>query len=85
MFLLHCCCCVLFCQVLAQGYSVGRVEEMPAAAATAGGRGGSRGVLVRRLVRIYSPGTAVEGLLVVGNKPTGSRLASLVLCSLVYA
>ncbi|WIA19151.1 hypothetical protein OEZ85_003799 [Tetradesmus obliquus] len=46
-------------KVLAQGYSVGRVEEMPAAAGRA--RGGR--LLERRLVRIYSPGTAVEGLL----------------------
>eukprot|EP00878_Enallax_costatus_P030154 GHUV01032811.1.p2 GENE.GHUV01032811.1~~GHUV01032811.1.p2 ORF type:complete len:467 (+),score=156.57 GHUV01032811.1:2135-3535(+) len=44
-------------KVLAQGYSVGRVEEMP--------RTSSKGskLLVRQLVRIYTPGTAVEGLL----------------------
>jgi DNA mismatch repair ATPase MutS len=51
-------CCL---QVLAQGYSVGRVEEMPAGSS----QGGSSKVLERRLVRIYSPGTAVEGLLAV--------------------
>lgn len=49
--------------MLAQGYSVGRVEEMPAAAGRA--RGGR--LLERRLVRIYSPGTAVEGLLAVSG------------------
>jgi hypothetical protein len=53
--------------VLAQGYSVGRVEEMPAGSSSRGGsgRGGSGKVLERRLVRIYSLGTAVEGLLAV--------------------
>lgn len=67
--------CVAVSQVLAQGYSVGRVEEMPAAAA-AGGRagGGSSKLLERRLVRIYTPGTAVEGLLLddqVGELESG--------------
>lgn len=42
---------------------MGRVEEMPAAAG--GARGGR--LLERRLVRIYSPGTAVEGLLAVSG------------------
>lgn len=46
-------------QVLAQGYSVGRVEEMPQAE----GGSSSNKLLVRQLVRIYTPGTAVEGLL----------------------
>lgn len=49
-------------QVLSLGYSVGRVEEMP----QAGPGGGSSGkLLCRRLVRIYTPGTAVEALAVV--------------------
>lgn len=48
-------------QVLALGYSVGRVEEMPAGASRAAGS--SSKLLVRQLVRIYTPGTAVEGLL----------------------
>lgn len=46
--------------MLAQGYSVGRVEEMPAATHRGSGSGK---LLVRQLVRIYTPGTAVEGLL----------------------
>jgi DNA mismatch repair ATPase MutS len=52
-------------QVIALGYSVGRVEEMartqggPAAAAA------GRKLLERRLVRIYTPGTAVDSLLAV--------------------
>lgn len=50
-------------QVLAQGYSVGRVEEMQRGSSRAGGGGGSSKLLVRQLVRIYTPGTAVEGLL----------------------
>jgi len=54
-------------QVLAQGYSVGRVEEMQRASSRAGAGGGGGGggskLLVRQLVRIYTPGTAVEGLL----------------------
>jgi hypothetical protein len=50
-------------QVLALGYSVGRVEEMPAGSARATGGRSSSKLLVRQLVRIYTPGTAVEGLL----------------------
>lgn len=51
-------------QVLALGYSVGRVEEMAAGAARgAAGVSSSSKLLVRQLVRIYTPGTAVEGLL----------------------
>lgn len=46
--------------MLAQGYSVGRVEEMPRSSAA--GK-----LLVRQLVRIYTPGTAVEGLMAVSN------------------
>jgi DNA mismatch repair ATPase MutS len=57
-------------QVLAQGYSVGRVEEMPPAA---GGSSSSK-LLVRRLVRIYTPGTAVEGLL-LDDQVNNDRLA----------
>jgi hypothetical protein len=49
-------------KVLALGYSVGRVEEMPRGG---GGGGGARKLLERRLVRIYTPGTAVDGLLAV--------------------
>jgi hypothetical protein len=52
--------------VLALGYSVGRVEEQPAAAGAAGRASSSAGgskLLVRQLVRIYTPGTAIEGLL----------------------
>jgi len=47
-------------KVLALGYSVGRVEEM---ARTQGPGAGARKLLERRLVRIYTPGTAVDGLL----------------------
>jgi hypothetical protein len=39
------------------------VEEMPGGSS----RGGGSKVLERRLVRIYSPGTAVEGLLAVST------------------
>ncbi|KAI8475530.1 MAG: muts domain V-domain-containing protein [Monoraphidium minutum] len=48
-------------KVLALGYSVGRVEEMPRGAQ--GGRAAGQKLLERRLVRIYTPGTAVDGLL----------------------
>jgi hypothetical protein len=61
------CVCALLphAQVLALGYSVGRVEEMPAGSARtgAGASSSSSKLLVRQLVRIYTPGTAVEGLL----------------------
>lgn len=53
-------------QVLALGYSVGRVEEMHSAAA----RGSSSKLITRQLVRIYTPGTAVEGLLAVRRHST---------------
>lgn len=60
-------------QVLAQRYSVGRVEEMPRASSN------GRKLLVRQLVRIYTPGTAVEGLLAVSD---GSHcLANYFCCS----
>lgn len=59
-------------QVLAQGYSVGRVEEMPAAPNRVGG--GSSKLLVRQLVRIYTPGTAVEGLLLDDQVRNGHAL-----------
>jgi len=52
-------------QVLALGYSVGRVEEMHPAGARGSGGGGSSRLITRQLVRIYTPGTAVEGLLAV--------------------
>jgi DNA mismatch repair ATPase MutS len=60
--------------VLALGYSVGRVEEMarPQGPAAAG-----RKLLERRLVRIYTPGTAVDGLLAVrGSRAAGSQAAA---------
>ena len=47
-------------QVLAQCYSVGRVEEMHSVSNKASA---ASKLLVRQLVRIYTPGTAVEGLL----------------------
>lgn len=50
-------------QVLALGYSVGRVEEMPRS--QAGSAAAARKLLERRLVKIYTPGTAVDGLLAV--------------------
>jgi hypothetical protein len=50
-------------KVLALGYSVGRVEEMTRSQAPAVGAG--RKLLERRLVKICTPGTAVDGLLAV--------------------
>ncbi|GLC58458.1 DNA mismatch repair protein msh6 [Pleodorina starrii] len=48
-------------KVLALGYSVGRVEEIRGGAGgDCGGRRAGGGLLVRRLVRIYTPGTAVD-------------------------
>ena len=62
-------CAIAEGQVLALGYSVGRVEEMPAEACTdpaslPGGIHPSK-LMVRRLVKIYTPGMSVEGLDVV--------------------
>jgi DNA mismatch repair ATPase MutS len=57
-------------QVLALGYSVGRVEEMHSAAARGSSGGGSSKLITRQLVRIYTPGTAVEGLLAVRRHST---------------
>ena len=51
-------------KVLALGYSVGRVEEMRRCAGAPGKQGD---LLQRRLVRIYTPGTAVDGYLQVGS------------------
>ncbi len=55
-------------KVLALGYSVGRVEEVRGPARAAAAKGGSSnnggsGLLQRRLVRIYTPGTAVDAYL----------------------
>jgi DNA mismatch repair ATPase MutS len=43
-------------KVLALGFSVGRVEEVKRAK----GAGNKDGVLERKLVRIYTPGTAID-------------------------
>lgn len=48
-------------QVLALGYSVGRVEEMPVVTHSKAAAGGK--LLQRKLVKIYTPGTAVDGLM----------------------
>jgi hypothetical protein len=56
-------CCRCWCQVLALGYSVGRVEELPAGTPCSGVSSSSRSkLLVRRLVKVYTPGMTVEGL-----------------------
>lgn len=63
-------------KVLALGYSVGRVEEGPKDGGGGGG-GGARRLLERRLVQIYTPGTAVEGLLGAGGRAGGRSGAPL--------
>ncbi|KAG2482754.1 hypothetical protein HYH03_018348 [Edaphochlamys debaryana] len=73
-------------KVLALGYSVGRVEESRAGPGggqqgqpKGGGKGaGGGGLLTRKLVRIYTPGTAVDSYF--GEEPTreGRTLLSLV-------